>query len=309
MLDPSTPSNCKSDQQFEPRAEGLLVKAPAKINLSLLIAGKRPDGFHELETVMAKIDLRDELLIQRGDKNGIELICQGPHWAPTGPENLVYRAAQEIFGLCGQAHDVRLTLTKNIPAGSGLGGASSDAAATLTGLNQYLNLNLSQQQLADIAARLGSDIAFFLNGPLAFCTGRGEKIKEIQTRFIFTALLLLPDVNVSTKDVYANYAHDQSLYQSLNHQISAHLAKNRVDSVAKMCANMLQGSCFGLFTELGDLRNVVASLGIGPVCLSGSGSALFVVTRETDSENLETRREQVASETGCRCVVVRNNRW
>ena len=296
-------------QQFERVGDGLLVRAPGKVNLSLLIAGKRPDGFHELETVMAKIDLCDELLIQHGRKDGIELLCQGQHWAPEGPENLVYRAAQEVFQLCGKTHDVRLTLTKHIPAGSGLGGASSDAAAVLMGLNEYLGLGLSHTQLAGIAARLGSDIAFFLNGPLALCTGRGEKITAIQTRFIFVALLLLPDVNVSTKAVYASYRHDPQRFAQLSRQVGAFLEKNRVDLVATMCANMLTGSCFSLFKELGNLKGAVESLGVGPVCLSGSGSALFCIVRESDSENPENWRDRIASETGCRCAVVRNNGW
>ncbi len=295
--------------QFEHVNAGLLVRAPAKINLSLLVAGKRPDGFHELETIMAKIDLCDELLIEPGRKDGIELLCRGRHWAPAGSDNLVYRAAEEVFRLCGHTHDVRLTLTKHVPAGSGLGGASSDAAATLMGLNQQLHLGLSQMQLADIAGHLGSDIAFFLNGPLALCTGRGEKITEIQTHFLFTALLILPDLNASTKEVYANYHHDAPHYRQLSRQVGGHLAKNRVDLVAKMCANMLQGSSFDLYAELGVLKGAVESLGVGPVCLSGSGSALYCLVEETDSESLEMRRDRIASETSCRCIVVRNNRW
>ena len=170
-------------QQFESLAEGLLVRAPAKLNLSLLIAGKRPDGFHEIETVMAKIDWYDELRIQPGPP-GIDLICNGPHWAPGGQDNLVYRAAAEAFRAAGRSNGVRLTLTKNVPAGSGLGGASSDAAAALMGLNRHFDLRLSMRQLAEVAARLGSDVAFFLGGPLAFCTGRGEKTKSLPDEFI-----------------------------------------------------------------------------------------------------------------------------
>ncbi|MBN1360769.1 MAG: 4-(cytidine 5'-diphospho)-2-C-methyl-D-erythritol kinase [Sedimentisphaerales bacterium] len=295
--------------QFEHRDNGLLVRAPAKINLSLLIAGKRADGFHELETVMAKIDLRDELLIKHGQKGGIELLCRGRHWAPQGRDNLVYRAAEEVFSLCGRDHNVRLTLTKRIPAGSGLGGASSDAAATLIGLNEYLGLGLSLAQLADIAARLGSDVAFFLHGPLALCKGRGENIAEIRTHFPFTALLILPDANVSTKKVYANYRHDADLYRRLSQQIGAHLAENRVDLVARMCANMLSGSCFGLFQELGGLKDTVESLGVGSVCLSGSGSALFCLISQSGSGQIGIRPEEIASKTGCQCIVVRNNEW
>lgn len=296
-------------QQFEHVDGGLSVRAPAKINLCLLISGRRPDGFHELETVMAKIDLYDELLIQRGDRTGIELLCRGRHWAPDGPENLVHRAAEEVFRACGRAHNVRLTLTKNIPAGSGLGGASSDAAATLVGLNKHFDLHLTDVQLADMAARLGSDIAFFLHGPLAFCTGRGEKITELHTDFSFAALLLLPDVNVSTKMVYANYSHDARLCRQLSEQVNSYLRNNRVDLVAKMCANMLKGSCFRLFEELGELKDAVESLGAGPVCLSGSGAAMFAIARDADSERLETLRGQIASKTGCRCIVVRSNSW
>lgn len=296
-------------QQFEHIDAALLVRAPAKINLSLLIAGKRPDGFHALETVMAKIDLCDELLIERGGNGGIELICQGPQWAPEGPENLVFRAAQAAFDACGRACDVRLTLTKNIPAGSGLGGASSDAAAALMGLNQCFDLGLTRPQLEEIAAGLGSDVAFFLNGPLAFCTGRGEQIAEISARYDFTALLLLPDVNVSTKDVYANYRHDPLLYRSLSGQIDTHLAQGRVDLVADMGANMLAESCFGLFGEISDLKAAAEAAGVGPICLSGSGAALFALVAETNLQNVEALRDRITSQTGCRCRIVRNMGW
>src|SRR4030042_4628683 len=141
--------------QFETTGDGLLIRAPAKINLSLLVAGKRPDGFHELETIMAKINWYDEVLIQSGTKADIELICKGPEWAPEGQDNLVYKAARLLLDACGRSADISITLTKNIPAGSGLGSASSDAAATLIGLNQYLELNLRKADLRKLAAPPG----------------------------------------------------------------------------------------------------------------------------------------------------------
>ncbi|UCD53446.1 MAG: 4-(cytidine 5'-diphospho)-2-C-methyl-D-erythritol kinase [Phycisphaerales bacterium] len=295
--------------QFESLETGLLVRAPAKLNLSLLIAGKRPDGFHELETVMAKVDWFDEILIQPGDRRGIELCCEGPHWAPAGQDNLVYCAAEAVFAACGRACDVRLTLTKHIPAGSGLGGASSDAAATLIGLNAFFDLKLPRTRLEEIAAGLGSDVAFFLGGPLAFCTGRGEKTAELPGNFDFTAVLILPDINVSTSMVYANYTHDPRQYQLWSQRANAHLAKNRIDLVAKMCANMLEASCYHVCKELGELKEVVEALGVGPVCLSGSGSTLFFVVDDTDAERLGLLQDLIASKTGCRSIVVRNNRW
>ncbi len=129
-----------SREQITTVSDGLLVLAPAKINLSLLIAGKRSDGFHEIETIMAKIDWYDEILIQPGRQTGIELTCRGLNWAPAGVDNLVYRTAKNLLESCGLKPDVRITLTKNIPAGTGLGSASSDAAATLIGINHYFKL-------------------------------------------------------------------------------------------------------------------------------------------------------------------------
>ena len=296
-------------QQFERVGDGLLVRAPAKINLSLLIAGKRPDGFHELETIMAKIDWCDELLIQPGGQGGIEFVCRGPEWAPQSEDNLVYRAADLVFRTCGGAANVRLTLIKNVPAGTGLGSASSDAAATLMGLNRYLNLRLPADSLSDMAARLGSDVAFFLNGPLAFCTGRGERIQKLIQRFPFTALLILPSISVSTKEVYAHYVHDPALYRQWKQEINTHMEKNRVDLVANMCANMLRRTCFQLFEELDALKQVVESLGVGPICLSGSGSAMFSILGDQDMERLENLRDKITDELGCRCIVVGNNRW
>ena len=279
-------------EQFETIGNGLLVRAPAKINLSLLIAGKRLDGFHEIETIMAKVNWYDEILIQQGQKTGIELVCNGPEWAPEGEENLVYKAAKMLLETCGRKANIKITLTKNIPAGTGLGSASSDAAATLTGLNKYLDLQLPNAELAKLAAQLGSDVAFFLDGPLAFCTGKGEKIKKLDENFNFLALLILPDVSVSTKKVYANYRHNPALYKKLNARINDLLGKNRIDLVAKMCTNMLEISCFSLYKELAELKTKIESLGIRPLCLSGSGSAMFYIIDNSDVKKARDKQRQ-----------------
>lgn len=296
-------------EQFETVGSGLLVRAPAKINLSLLVAGQRADGFHEIETIMAKVDLFDEILIQPSRKTGIELLCEGPHWAPAGEDNLIHKAAQSLLDSCGRQANIKITLTKNIPAGSGLGSASSDAAATLIGLNKYLDINLSNRRLAKLAAQLGSDVAFFLNGPLAFCTGKGEKIKKINEIFNFTALLILPDVTVSTKRVYANYEYEQSLYESLNTRINSYISKNRIDLAVKMCANMLEVSCFGLATGLAELKAKIESLGIRPLCLSGSGSAMFCIIDNRDERIARGMVRNLEEHINCECVIVSNNRW
>lgn len=296
-------------EQFETVGDDLLVRAPAKINLSLLVAGKRPDGFHELETIMAKVNYYDEILIGFNPENDLALVCEGPEWAPDGPENLIYKAARLLFDTCGLAPGIKLTLRKNIPAGSGLGSASSDAAATLLGLNEYLELGLPPRQLAKLAPKLGSDVAFFLDGPLAFCTGKGEKIRRIRKNFPFLAVLVLPAVSVSTQKVYANYVHDQALFDALSEAINAHIGINKIDLAAKMCANMLEKYCFGLEGELAELKARIETLCAAPCCLSGSGSAMFCIVENTDRAKAAELSGRIQAETGCKTVIVTDNKW
>ncbi len=258
---------------------------------------------------MAKVNWYDEILIQRGRKAGIELVCKGPYWAPKGRKNLIYQAAKLILRSSGTTANLKITLTKNIPAGSGLGSASSDAAATLIGLNQYLKLNLKKRDLAKLAGQLGSDVPFFLNGPLAFCAGKGEKVKKLSKKFNFLALLILPDVSVSTQKVYANYRHNAALHKRLSAQINGYIRKNRIDLAAKMCANMLQTSCFGLVRSLAKLKVKIESLGIGPLCLSGSGSAMFYIIDNRDRQTAGAYRDKLNKKLGCRSIIVSNNRW
>ena len=295
-------------KQFENTDSGLIVRAPAKINLSLLITGKRPDGFHGIETIMAKINWYDELLFEPTAKEGIELICTGPHWAPDGEENLVYRACQMLYERAGQRPQVRVTLTKNIPAGTGLGSASSDAAAAVMGLNRFAKLNQPESVLHEICASLGSDINFFLGGPLAYCTGRGEKIEDIEKKFEFCAILLISGINTATKRVYGNYKHDSNEYMRLSEKINPLLRKKSVDSVAKICANMLEESCFELYPELRCLKQDYERLCGLNVCLSGSGSAMYMLIPEPFEKALQWQ-DEVKKKDNCENRLVYNNRW
>jgi len=294
--------------QFSEVEEGLLVRAPAKLNLSLLIAGKRPDGYHEIETVMAKVDWYDELLFEPGPDDMIELVCRGPRWAPQGEENLVFQACRILYDSAGAQPGIKVTLTKNIPAGSGLGGASSDAAAALIGLNRFAKLAVGRDKLHQIAARLGSDVPFFLGGPLALCKGRGEKVSELETEFSFKAIVLLPEISVSTRKVYSNYLHNQQVYDKLSRKINKFLVKKRIDLLAKLCENMLEKSCFQLHERLADVKCRAQKLSSAPVCMSGSGSAMYFVVSGNDED---ARRYQLmfSEVVGCESVIVHNNKW
>jgi 4-diphosphocytidyl-2-C-methyl-D-erythritol kinase len=287
----------------------LLVRAPAKINLSLLIAGKRPDGYHEIDTIMAKVDWHDELLFEKNPAGGLHLVCTGPNWAPEGAQNHVFTACQMLLAHARHPAALKITLNKQIPAGTGLGSASSDAAAALIGLNEFADLNIAPEILHSMAADIGSDVAFFLGGPLARCTGRGEIVTPIPTIYGFSAILVLPNVSISTKKVYVQYKHDSARYRQASGQLARHLAAGNIHSAAEMCENMLEEACFALSGELRDLKDALTKLGIGPVCLSGSGSAMYILIGDVDEAKRNYNRQLIEERTGCTSVVIRNNRW
>ncbi|HEG44740.1 MAG TPA: 4-(cytidine 5'-diphospho)-2-C-methyl-D-erythritol kinase [Phycisphaerales bacterium] len=298
-------------EQMSKVGDRLLVRAPAKINLSLLIAGKRDDGFHEIDTVVSKIDLCDELLFETGSKEGIELVCRGKYEVAADEDNLVCKAYRMLSKSVGGVGNVKITLTKNIPIGSGLGGGSSDAAAALLGLNEFAGLGVNIDLLVDIAGLLGSDIPFFLGGPLAICRGRGEKICEIKEKFSFRAILVLPNVSVSTKMVYKNYVYEESEYQALKKQIEGLIEKNKFDLLTGVCANMLERSCFQLHEELAGLRDRIRSLGgvFDSVCLSGSGSTMYCICADAGETDVEYYQSILKDKVGCDSMIVSNNRW
>lgn len=199
-------------------------------------------------------------------------------------------------------------MTKNIPAASGLGGASSDAAAALIGLNRFAKLAVAPDKLHQIAARLGSDVPFFLGGSLALCKGRGEKISELEAEFSFTAVVLLPEISASTPVVYGNYLHEQETYDQLSGEINKFIVKKRVDLLTQLCANMLEKSCFQLYEPLADLKRRVQDIASAPVCISGSGSAMYCII-SGDDEDAKRYQSMFSEVVGCESVIVHNNRW
>ena len=194
----------------------LVLQAPAKLNLYLEVLGRRDDGFHELVTVLTVLDLADELSLSLRPRDPalapgrpdltLTVSDQGgrPGQVPAGPDNLVVRAAAALLAAAGltDATGVDLELVKRIPAGGGLGGGSSDAAATLQGLNRLLGEPLAAAALSALAADLGSDVPFFLTGGTALCTGRGEQVRPLPGPGPVDVSLLLPPFGVATPAVY-----------------------------------------------------------------------------------------------------------
>ena len=180
----------------------LSVRAPAKINLHLEVLGRRHDGFHELRTLYQSIDLCDELTAEPAPEGVLELAVRPRGAAPYGDDNLVIMAARSLQQAAGRSFGARLELDKAIPAGGGLGGGSADAAAALVLLNELWGTGFGRGQLVPIAARLGSDVPFFLHGGLALGVGRGEEVYPLADLTPLHVVVGLPETAVSTPGVF-----------------------------------------------------------------------------------------------------------
>src|SRR6476469_7255926 len=187
------------------------VMAPAKINLSLKVLGRRTDRFHEIETFIAPISLCDEIKIeQRSGKQQIALRCDDPS-VPKGDDNIVMRAAKVFFEETKVSGGVAIVLKKRIPHGAGLGGGSSDAASTLLALNELLETNLPREALAKMAEMVGSDVPFFIFQSTAECKGRGELVSSIRLRKPLPLLLLKPEFGVPTQWAYSRWTDSREI--------------------------------------------------------------------------------------------------
>ena len=185
----------------------IILKSPAKINLHLEVIGKREDGFHELAMIMQNIDLTDYLELENNNEGLIKLQSDCNDLSLSS-DNLIIKSANLLKKISNKDFGANIFLRKNIPIGAGLAGGSSNAAATLIGLNKLWNLNLDQSTLCSLASRLGSDIPFFIYGGIQLCFGRGEILEKLDLNLKYGVLLLKnPNVSISTAETYKKYSN------------------------------------------------------------------------------------------------------
>jgi 4-diphosphocytidyl-2-C-methyl-D-erythritol kinase len=256
------------------------VLAPAKINLSLKILGRRTDGFHEIETLIVPISLCDEIKIAK-QARGIDFQCDEPS-VPKGDENLVVRAAKAFFEQTQQKGGVAIELQKKIPHGAGLGGGSSDAAATLLALNQIFEMKLSREELAKLGSTIGSDVPFFLFGSAAMCKGRGEIVAPVKLKEKLSILLLKPDFGVSTSWAYSRWQESRAI-PSVSYAAQEFAGQTFV--------NDLERPVFEKFVFLAELKMwLLKQAEIGAALMSGSGSTMFAVMRQGADVDVVAKR-------------------
>jgi 4-diphosphocytidyl-2-C-methyl-D-erythritol kinase len=260
--------------------EAMQVFAPAKINLSLKIFGRRDDGFHEIETLIVPISLCDEMKIEKNE-GGIEFRCDDPS-VPMSDDNLVIQAAKSFFVATELEPAVSIELKKKIPYGAGLGGGSSDAASTLLALNHLFEANLTHDELAELGATAGSDVPFFVFESPAICRGRGEVVTPIQWPERLSVLLLKPAFVVPTQWAYSRWQDSREIPDV------PYAAQQFADQTF---INDLERPVFEKFVFLAQLKMwLLRQPEVGAALMSGSGSTVFAVMHpNADADLLATR--------------------
>ena len=253
------------------------IRAPAKINLGLRVVGKRADGYHLIDTIMVPVSLYDEIDLRKiraaSGNDLIKISCDHPD-VPAGKENISYRAAQLIMKKSRGAQAISIHIKKNSPVGAGLGGGSSDAAATLVGLNRLLKLRLSVAVLKKMALSLGADVPFFIQAQPARAQGIGERLRPLRRLSRFWAVIIYPGFPISTAWVYGNLGRKLTK-PIVNTSIAPSL--KGLDGFACQLENDLEGVTLKRYPEIAVIKQKLLQEGALRVLMSGSGSSVFGV--------------------------------
>ena len=248
--------------------------APAKVNLSLRVLDRRPDGFHDLRSLMVPVSVFDELFFVHKEEGDLEFFCNVPG-VPEDESNLVVRAVRLFCGAVGILPQLSVTLHKAIPHGAGLGGGSSDAATTLLALDALYQTGLSREVLADLAAELGSDVPFFIYQSAAWIGGRGERVEPVTGLPSLPLLLLKPGFGVPTPWAFQHWKDAVEI---------PGVAYGEQEHEGLVFVNDLERPVFQKYLFLADLKRWL--LGRPEVCaalMSGSGSTVFAVLRDREA--------------------------
>jgi len=272
----------------------LRLQAPAKLNLYLRVLGKRPDGYHELETVFERIDLADELTFEPADT--VRLTCNDPSLL-CGEDNLILRAARLLQTATGTKRGAAIHLIKRIPTAAGLGGGSSDAATTLLALNRLWNLDLQPQHLTELAAQLGADVPFFLlETSFALGKGRGDACQPLAAPSVELAhVLVVPAVRLSTTEVFSTAEFNLTAKTPSSTMVAHALSNGSLSELAQGLWNDLEPEAIRRCPIISVIQSRLRERGCLGVRLSGSGPSVFGLCRD------EAHARDIMS--GLRCIA------
>lgn len=263
----------------------LFEKAPAKINLSLDVLGKRNDGFHEVEMVMTTIDLSDriELYTLKNDEIRVSLESR---YVPNDERNLAFRAASIIKNKFNITYGIHIKMVKNIPVSAGLGGGSSDAAAVLRGLNRLWELGLSMEELAQLGLEIGTDVPFCVINSTALVKGRGEIIERLPSPPACWVVLAKPDLGISTRTVFQKVVVDHLIHPNTNAVIQA-LKNEDFKQLCDNLGNSLEDITLEMYPEVQRMKSKMRQVGALNVMMSGSGPTVYsLVKKESQAQRI-----------------------
>ena len=255
----------------------IFEKAHAKINLSLDITGKRANGYHDVRMIMQTLELCDELSFEKGE-SGVKLTTDDEmlnQEQAEGSDNLVIKAANKLSEVVGRTFDVNISLKKNIPIAAGMAGGSADAAAALRGLNRLFDLGLSNDELREIAVKIGADVPFCVEGGLALCEGIGEKLTPLKGPKRLKVLICKPNIFVSTKDVYVAYDKETHPYHPDVDDMAETLRKEDISKISELLGNTLESVTKKAHPVIGEIEKSMLDTGALNSIMTGSGPTVF----------------------------------
>lgn len=249
----------------------------AKLNLTLDVLGKRPDGYHDLKTVMQAISIRDDVEIDIGTGKEWSLECSAPD-IPTDRRNLAWKAAEVFFNALGKDPEgLAIRITKRIPSGAGLGGGSADAAAVLRALNKHYGSPLSILALAELGAQVGSDVPFCVVCGTAMVEGRGERIRKLPDMPDCVFVVCKPDFSVSTPELYQKIDTVAIARRPDNMAMESALLAGDLGKIAELLENVFDPVVTAEHLELNYIKSICNSYGALGMQMTGSGSAVFAI--------------------------------
>jgi 4-diphosphocytidyl-2-C-methyl-D-erythritol kinase len=286
----------------------LEIRTPAKINVGLRVLGKRPDGYHDIESLVVAIDLADTLEVRPADNGRLTLeVLPQDIAVPADDSNLVLKAARLLHQATGTNAGAHVTLRKEIPAGRGLGGGSSDAAAALVVFNDLWQLGLDRSCLLELAAQLGSDVPFFLRGPVCLMGGRGELLEPVDCSLRMGVLLIVPPFPLATVDVYAGWQGRLTTAQNGAKLWLALLRDGKLEDLGRSLVNDLEAPAMSLRSELRTYRKALQDAGVPCLAMTGSGSAWFALLPDLDKARQVARRLHLDADAAVHIVAPWNS--
>lgn len=251
----------------------IILESYGKINLSLDVLYKRQDGYHELNTIMQEIQLKDTIILREIEK-GVKIECNNKS-LPLNEDNLVYKAWEKIVDKIGQERGIYIKLNKQIPIAAGLGGGSSNAAVVLKGLNTLWDLNLSQEELMDIGVQIGADVPFCIIGGTAYATGIGEKLVKLPPFKDKLILLVNPGIPISTAKVYDNLQLNSKTNSVDINKIIQCIEARELSELGKSMINTMEDTVIKQYPVIAKIKKDMLKYGALGSLMSGSGPTVF----------------------------------